>query len=83
MAINISAGAVEPAKPELFRLPWIVDLLSGAWLGNPCRRNGRRAICCGIFTPATALVPTEPSRKRPRPPRGIVRFGRSGPRVQR
>ncbi len=43
MAINISAGAVESAKPKVFRLPWIVDLLSGVWLGNPCWRNGRRA----------------------------------------
>ena len=44
MAINIGAGAIEPAKPELFRLPWIVGLLSGAWLRDPCRRNGRRAL---------------------------------------
>ncbi len=43
MAINIGAGAMEPAKPELFKLPWIVDLLSGAWLRDSCRRNGRRA----------------------------------------
>ena len=44
MAINIGAGAMEPAKPELFRLPWIVGLLSGAWLRDPYRRNGRRAL---------------------------------------
>ena len=29
MAINTGAGTMEFAKPELFRLPWIADLLLG------------------------------------------------------